>query len=137
MIALSPGHWQFVRFCVVGVVNTALNYAVYWLLLEGAGLQYLVAGALGFLSGAVSGFFLNRKWTFAARVATGSGLARYLAVQLVCLGAHVLTQWTAAQAFGVPDRYSQFFGIVVTTFLNFFLSRALVFGKGARREGIA
>jgi putative flippase GtrA len=57
---------QFSRFLVVGVGNTALSFVVYRLLLAVA-IPYVLAAPLAFAAGAVNGYVLNRRWTFAAR----------------------------------------------------------------------
>ena len=72
---------QLARFLAVGVVNTLLSLAVFSVLVSVAPAD--VAGALAFAAGAVSGYLLNARWTFAAR----GSWRRYLAVQLGGLGA--------------------------------------------------
>src|SRR3954453_16195810 len=57
---------QFRRFLLVGVGNTVISFVVYRLLLA-AETPYVLAAALGFSAGAVNGYILNRRWTFAAR----------------------------------------------------------------------
>lgn len=70
---------QFARFLLVGVANTVLSFLAYRLLLA-LGTQYAIAAALGFSVGAVNGYVLNRRWTFAARdTARARGI--YVAVQ--------------------------------------------------------
>lgn len=56
---------QLVRFGLVGMLNTALNLAVYVALLR-AGAPYVLAAPMGFITGAVMGYWLNRRWTFSA-----------------------------------------------------------------------
>jgi putative flippase GtrA len=70
---------QLVRFLVVGVGNTVVSFVVYRLLLA-AGVWYVVAAPLGFAAGAVNGYVLNRRWTFAARDSTRARVL-YVAVQ--------------------------------------------------------
>jgi putative flippase GtrA len=71
-------HAQIVRYCAVGVVNTAVSLAVDAGLLA-LGLPLLAASALAFTAGACTGYSLNRRFTFAARhTRTSSGL--YVAV---------------------------------------------------------
>ena len=70
---------QFGRFLVVGLSNTALSFVVYAALVEVV--PYWIAGALAFAAGAVNGYLLNRRWTFAAPDSGGARL-RYLAVQV-------------------------------------------------------
>lgn len=51
------------RFGAVGMLNTALGYAV---ILAGLalGLGDIISNATGYAAGLVLGFFLNRQWTF-------------------------------------------------------------------------
>ena len=57
---------QLVRFLVVGLSNTLISFVAYRLLLAG-GVAYAPAALLAFVPGAVNGYVLNRRWTFAAR----------------------------------------------------------------------
>ena len=125
---------NFARFCLVGLLNTAINYGVYLLLLLGLGVSYLIAGPIGFLSGAITGFFLNRGWTFRSTISTGLGMTRYLAVQLVSLACHWAVQWFAGEMIGVPKAWTQLAGIGVSMFVNFFLLRFFVFNNATTRE---
>jgi len=70
---------QFGRFLVVGATNTVLSFVVYRLLLP-LGTPYALAAPLAFAVGAVNGYVLNRRWTFAARDSTRARLL-YVAVQ--------------------------------------------------------
>ena len=76
---------QLARFATVGVANTLLAFALYAALVA-AGVPYPVAGAAGFAAGAVNGYVLNRRWTFAADDSRRAR-RRYLAVQLAGLAA--------------------------------------------------
>jgi putative flippase GtrA len=57
---------QFVRFLVVGVANTLISFVVYRLLLA-ASTWYVLAAPIAWGVGAVNGYVLNSRWTFAAR----------------------------------------------------------------------
>ena len=120
---------EFLRFVVVGIINTACNYGLFLLLLAIINLNYLIAGASGFMCGAITGFILNRKWTFNSNICYKSGMTKYMAIQIFCLGLHILTQMISTNLFSVPEILSQFIGIAITTFVNFFLIRSLIFKK--------
>jgi putative flippase GtrA len=124
---------SFAIFCCMGVLNTLINYVVFMVALRGLQIYYPLAGAMGFLSGAVTGFFLNRAFSFKSQVSTGFGLTRYLLVQVFCLGVHSAAQMLCVQLLSVPQGWSQLPGIVVTTFLNYNLSKRFVF---ARKEDL-
>jgi putative flippase GtrA len=78
----DPVH-QFARFLLVGLGNTVLSFVVYRLLLA-LGTWYVIAAPLAFAAGAVNGYVLNRRWTFAAR---DSIRARVLYVAVQAAGA--------------------------------------------------
>ncbi len=54
---------RFFRFCAVGVGNTALDLALFWILTL-AGVSYLLAQVLSYSIGVANSYILNRKWTF-------------------------------------------------------------------------
>ncbi|WP_405884872.1 GtrA family protein [Streptomyces sp. NBC_01136] len=56
---------QFLRFAVVGVVNTAVYYGLYLVLL--VALPYLTAHLLAFGAATVVSFFLNARFTYRTR----------------------------------------------------------------------
>jgi putative flippase GtrA len=74
---------QLGRFLVVGVSNTVLSFLVYRLLLA-VGAWYVLAAPLAFAAGALNGYILNRRWTFAAPDTTR---ARFLYVVVQVAGA--------------------------------------------------
>jgi putative flippase GtrA len=63
--------WQFLRFCLVGGVNTLIDLLVLNILLwrfPTHNVQVLVVyNSVAYTSGAVSSFFLNKYWTFRRR----------------------------------------------------------------------
>ena len=73
--------------------------------------------------------FLNRLWTFKSNAPIAAGFLKYFIIQLFCLGAHIATQIGVTEILGVPEIFFQLTGITVTTFMNFFISRAIVFNR--------
>lgn len=66
MFKNKPKIVQFLRFCAVGLGNTAVDFSAFYLLMLG-GLPYLVAQVLSYSAGVANSFILNRKWTFRMR----------------------------------------------------------------------
>ena len=80
---------QAVKFGLVGVMNTAVDYGVYALLvmLPFFREQYLLAQVLGYSCGLLNSLYFNKRWTFAQKERMGKGqLVRFLLVNLVALG---------------------------------------------------
>ncbi|MEW9701005.1 GtrA family protein [Paenibacillus sp. SI8] len=54
---------QWMKFGLVGAVNTGIDFAVFTLLTLW-GWPYLLAQSISFTSGVLNSFFMNRTWTF-------------------------------------------------------------------------
>ena len=119
---------QFFLFCMNGVVNTLVNFTVFIIALKVFVLPALIAGGLGFFSGALVGYTLNRRFTFKSTVKYSKGAALYFSVQLFCLTIHLSVMYFCINVSLLTPIVAQIVGIAVTTFLNFFLVRLLVFG---------
>ena len=58
---------QFARFCIVGFINTGVDFGVYLLLTRFSDLwmtHLVAANVISYSCGAVSSFILNNFWTF-------------------------------------------------------------------------
>ena len=63
---------QFIKFCIVGVINTLTTFCIYILLTRSLSFffeHYLFAETIAYLSGSITSFFLNKRWTFKSDVA--------------------------------------------------------------------
>lgn len=77
---------QFVKFNIVGVINTAIDFCVFTLLTF-LSVNSLLAQAISYGCGMVNSYFLNRNWTFAKRKEAGIWqAARFFTVNLTALG---------------------------------------------------
>ncbi len=133
-VKFLPG-WlsQAARYGIVGVVNTGIDFGIFWALLSFTALPLLPANVIAFSCGAANSFALNRWWTFrhAAPEATqaprswvrqATGFAIVTLFGLLCstavvLGLAPLMGPIAAKAISV----------LVTFAVTFILNRRFVF----------
>jgi putative flippase GtrA len=118
---------QFVKFGIVGVSNTLITFLVYTLLLKGFGVWYIAASAIGFIVGAVNGFLLNRRWTFAGHVGDAYTPLRWAIVQSGGLGINLGLLYVFVHDASIDKLLSQAFATVVVTITTFFVNRAWTF----------
>jgi putative flippase GtrA len=118
---------QFVKFGIVGVSNTLLSFLIYTLLLKVFGVWYIAASAIGFTVGAVNGFLLNRKWTFAGHVGDSLTPVRWGIVQTCGLGLNLGLLYIAVDAVGLDELVGQAFATAVVTVITFFVNRSWTF----------
>ena len=74
---------QFLIFSLVGLLNTAVHFAVFLVLFRVFGVPMLLASAMGYASGVANSYFMNRRWTF--RVAAPPSTVEFLRFALVNL----------------------------------------------------
>ncbi len=118
---------QFVKFGIVGVSNTAIAFGIYTLLLKGFGVWYLAASAIGFVVGAVNGFLLNRRWTFAGHVGDSLTPVRWGVVQGCGLALNEGLLYLFVDGAGVEKLLGQACATAIVTVLTFIVNRAWTF----------
>ena len=129
--ALSrPHNWiQLLRFCVVGATGYVVNLTVFTLLLQGAGLHYLLAATLSFLVAVTNNYTWNRLWTFRGQRGhvAYQGL-RFLVVSTLSLCAN-LVLLALLVGLGLAEVLAQAIAIVLVTPLNFVGNKLWSFGR--------
>ena len=60
-----PVFGHMVKFALVGVVNTAVDVGLFWVLQAVLGVPYLIANVISYSAGTLNSFVLNKVWTFA------------------------------------------------------------------------
>ncbi len=68
-IAEHPETQRFVRFVLVGLLNTSIDFTLFFLFTHVAGWHYLLANVASFLLAAINSYFMNRRWTFGSQSA--------------------------------------------------------------------
>ena len=64
MNALFGVDKYFQRFLIVGALSTALNYGTFLVCFVPLSISYMVAGIIGYVTGMLFGYVLNRTWAF-------------------------------------------------------------------------
>lgn len=134
MRAVRPLVNQFVKFGLVGVVNTALHYVVFLLLFRAMGVPMLLASGLGYTVGLLNSYVMNRAWTF--RVVGPRRTAefvRFVVVNLVAMGANLVALHLLTVAGLIPE-VAQVLAIGGSLVVNFVGNRIWVFGVGRNRH---
>jgi len=119
--------WQFVKFGLVGISNTIISLAIYYVLIL-LGLHYLVANTIAFVISVLNAYYWSRKFVFVSKNANSGkqivkvyisyGFTFLLATGLMFLQVDVLevSTWIAPLV-----------NLCVTVPLNFFLNKFWAF----------
>jgi putative flippase GtrA len=127
---------QFVKFGLVGVLNSLVHYLVFLLLFRVAGIDMVASSALGYMAGVVNSFLLNRKWTFnITGSGAGSEFVKFCVVNLISMGVNLLVLQSFVSFAGILPEIAQMLAICCTLVINFAGNKWWTFRNGVRRTG--
>jgi putative flippase GtrA len=122
---------QAVKYGIVGLVNVAIDFAAYALLVS-FGVWYIAAKAVSLLLATVNGYTWNRRWTFRAGRHSNSTLTRYTAVQLSCYAINVAALALLVEVLGMGAISAQAIVVPFIAGLSFLAQRLWTFGTALR-----
>lgn len=91
---------QFVKFVLVGLMTTAINFAAYGALLA-LGVYYLTAAVFAFILATFNSYTWNRIWTFRAGEHRLRKLTKFTLVQTFGLSLNLLGLWFLVEHVGL------------------------------------
>jgi putative flippase GtrA len=119
---------QFIKFAIVGVLNSAIQYLVFLFLYSLTGTQYLLASIIGYVAGMINSYILNRKWTFGSRnQKLLTELSRFVAVNLISLGVNLGLLFLLVSTGVMVPQWAQVLAIAGSTLVNFVLNKIWTF----------
>lgn len=122
---------QFVKFLVVGCINTGLHYAVFYTLYTYLGVYYLLASTIGYSVGLVNSYVLNRTWTFRSQMENQKAqFARFIGVNFMSLAVNLGALKLFVAAGGLPPELSQVLAIAFSLMANFIGNKFWTFRSG-------
>jgi putative flippase GtrA len=125
-----PEVLRFLRFCVVGVVNTAAGYGFFALFIFLA-IPYMIAGTLSFICGICFNYVVTRRFVF-----EGQGRKNAFSYYLVSYGIlyfySLALLWVLIDGFGLTAYLAGLVSLPINAVVSFLLLRAIVFTRRVR-----
>lgn len=118
---------QFVKFGLVGVMNTVITFVVFTVLTKGFGVWYVAASGIGFAVGACNGFLINRRWTFSGHEGGSLAGLRWTIVQGCGLGVDLGIIYFCVHDAKLPELVGQAIAVIFVTTATFFVNRRWTF----------
>lgn len=116
---------QFLKFLVVGVLNTIIFLVVYYLLLN-LGVNYIVSNISGFLVSILNAYFLNSKYVFLKN----NNAKNFLKVFMVYGTTTILSTlllYLMVDIIKISDKIAPLINLCITTPTNFYLNKFWAF----------
>ncbi len=111
---------QLMKFSLVGVINTLIHYALFYLFYSLFGVYHLVASTLGFIAAVINSFLLNKYWTFrSSSPQLATQFLRFFSVSLAALLINLATMALLVEWYMVDPLIAQLAAIGFTLLVNF------------------
>ena len=121
---------RFLRFCVVGVSGTAIDFGLTWLCKEIFKVPKFIANAIGFVVAATSNYILNRIWTWGStNEQVGIEYVKFFTVSLIGLGLNTLILYIFNEKLKFNFYLSKVIATGVVMLWNFFANNFFTFAS--------
>ena len=127
---------RVITFGIVGVINTGVDWAMFMICHELVGIRPELSQALGYASGIICSFVLNRSFTFKDRSdAFWRQLIKFIAVNAVTMFVSAMLMGRLT-SMGINPYISKAFVTGVVMIMNYFGYKLVVF-RGGEDKGEA
>ena len=127
---------QLVKYSLVGASNTLITFVTYVALMA-AGVDYLLASAIGYAVGSANSYLLNYRWTFDARgVSHRQTLSRFAVVQGFGISANLGVIYALVDGLGFAKAPAQGLVTLVVLAITFLLNRIWAFAKRVEPDSV-
>ena len=124
---------QFIKFGIVGVSNTLVSFAVYYIFIWIDPKLYLIGSALGWVVSVANAFYWNNKYVFKGGRSDSRSLLKRLGKTYVSYGATFLLTtallYLEVDRLHWPEALCPPLNLLITIPLNFLLNRFWAFQK--------
>ncbi len=128
---------QFCKFCAVGVLNTAVQYGVFYGLLHLFKLNYLMASTIGYCAGLTNSYMFNRKWTFGDVNSPNINreFIKFVMVNVAALAINLASLRCSVSILHLRPEIGQIISIPLSTVVNFLGNKFWTFSKKDTVDG--
>ncbi|MGA2667103.1 MAG: GtrA family protein [Patescibacteria group bacterium] len=119
---------QFVKFGVVGVSSTVIDWGIYLLLTRFTLIFYLIAKVVSFAVSVINSYIWNRRWTFRSYDPNKlHQFSKFMVVALVGLGLNTLIMYLVVSWFHWRDIIGLALATLIVLFWNFLINKFWTF----------
>ena len=120
---------RFIKFGMVGVLNTLVNWIIFFIL-NALGMYYILANIIAYILGTVNSYLWNTLWVFKYKdKASTETTIKFIILNLIGLGLNTGILYVLVDLCNL----NKFIGLVITTgivmIINYVVNKLWVFSK--------
>jgi len=125
---------QFMKFGIVGVINTLVYFGVYYGLLF-LGVSHIISNIVAYFIGSINGYLWSRGWVFKeAKASVKSSVLKYYVVYGSSLLLSTGVIYLLVDIIGISDKIAPLLTMCVTIPYNFFFQKIWAFRTKRKEE---
>ncbi|CDB75867.1 GtrA family protein [Clostridium sp. CAG:265] len=126
---INDGVIRFIKFGMVGVINTLVNWIIFFIL-NALGMYYILANIIAYILGTVNSYLWNTLWVFKYKdKASTETTIKFIILNLIGLGLNTGILYVLVDLCNL----NKFIGLVITTaivmIINYIVNKLWVFSK--------
>ncbi len=119
---------QFIKFALVGISSTVIDWGIYLVLTRFLGIYYLMAKILSFSIAVINSYIWNRRWTFRSNDPQKlREFIKFLIIAFVGVILNTLIMYIVVDFIRLSDIYGLFFASAIVMFWNFTANKYYTF----------
>lgn len=118
---------ELIKYMIVGLINTATGYGVFWMLLRWVGCSPELANAISYVIALCVAFYLNRFFVFTGANSSTSSILRFFVAFAAAFLLNQAVLIVFFRIFLVPAEIAQVFAMIVYTVIFYLLNKFYVF----------
>lgn len=127
MNILSKDISKFIKFAIVGVINTLLNWIIFFLL-NSLGIYYIVSNVMAYIIATINSYLWNSKWVFGYKKGIkDSASIKFIVLNIIGLILNTIILFILVDVFSI----GKFIALVITTaivmVINYVVNKVWVF----------
>ncbi len=127
---LSEKQWQsfmqFIKFCLVGVSNTAISLGIYYIFVAVNRDFYIVGNIVGFVVSVLNSYFWNSRFVFKKRDEKGKTIIKTFVAYSTNLIIGTLMLYLLVDVLNISAFIAPLINLLITIPLNYFLNKKWV-----------
>ncbi|MBP5664191.1 MAG: GtrA family protein [Bacteroidales bacterium] len=126
--SLYQKYRNFILYCVIGVINTGVDFGVFTLL-RYTGLHYLIANIISYHCGIVSSFFLNKYYNFKVEDKSVKRFISFYAISLIAICVSEGLLYLFISVCSINDLIAKLISMVIIAVSQFLFVKHFTFKK--------
>lgn len=119
---------KFIKFGLVGVLNTVITIIVFNIL-RFIGIDMVVANTMGYICGMANSYLWNNRWVFKSNSKDVGTVIKFIVVNVITMVINNCILILLVQKIGINEVIAQGSALILTTVINFMGSKVWIFRK--------